>query len=119
MKNKISSIEIPKPSEEALYDIKEAMGHIPNYADDNPLNTVSYKKKNDIDDQVFCFCFQGYRMFSGYGDGLICFWDLQNYKAPGCPPMLPLIGHTNKVNHIEALESYEKIFSSSDDCTLR
>ena len=33
--------------------------------------------------------------------------------------MLPLIGHTNKVNHIEALESYEKIFSASDDCTLR
>ena len=33
--------------------------------------------------------------------------------------MLPMIGHTNKVNHIEAVDGYDKIFSSSDDCTLR
>ena len=73
---KINSIDIPKPTEEALYEIKEAMGKIPDYAGDSPLNTESYKRKNDVSDQVFCFCFQGYRMFSGYGDGLICFWDL-------------------------------------------
>ena len=47
---KISSIEIPKPSEEALYVIKEVMGKIPDYAVDSPLNTESYKRKNDVSD---------------------------------------------------------------------
>jgi len=102
-----------------LYEIKEAIGKITDYSEDNPLNTASYKKKNNEDDDVTAFCFQGDRMFSGYGDGLICFWDLQNHKGPGCPPMLPLIGHTNKVVHIEAIEGFEKIYSSSNDCTLR
>ena len=57
---KISSIEIPKPSKEALFEIKEAMGKIPVYAEDSPLNSVAYMKKKALqqcDDEVICFCF--------------------------------------------------------------
>ena len=30
-----------------------------------------------------------------------------------------MIGHTNKINHIESHQEFDRIFSSSDDCTLR
>ena len=52
---KISSIDIPKPSEEALYEIKEAMGKITDYSENSPLNTALYKKKHMQEDEVVCF----------------------------------------------------------------
>ena len=58
-------------------------------------------------------------MFTGYGDGLIVFWDLASLSGAGTPTSIPMVGHTNKINHLEIQEGYERIFSSSDDCTLR
>jgi len=59
-------------------------------------------------------------MFSGYGDGLICCWDV-NTIQPGeqAPGYIPLLGHTNKINHIEAVNELCKVFSCANDCTVR
>ena len=32
---------------------------------------------------------------------------------------IPLLGHTNKINHLETVEPIGKMFSCSNDCTLR
>lgn len=60
-------------------------------------------------------------MFSGYGDGLVCAWDV--YRTPqsseSSVPFTPLLGHTNKINHLEAIEKVGKLFSCSNDCTMR
>ena len=58
-------------------------------------------------------------MFTGYGDGLIVFWDLASLSGAGTPTNIHMIGHTNKINHLEISEQIDKIFSCSDDCTLR
>ena len=59
-------------------------------------------------------------MFSGYGDGLICCWDVNSFQPNEESPIsFPYIGHTNKINHLEAVEEYGKLFSCSNDCTLR
>jgi len=53
-------------------------------------------------------------MFIGYGDGLICYRDLRDESFEH-----PLIGHTNRINHLEGLPDSDKLFSSSNDCTVR
>lgn len=55
-------------------------------------------------------------MFSGYGDGLICYRELAGAEQDN---MICLIGHTNKVNHLEAIPDSDTLFSSSNDCTVR
>lgn len=60
-------------------------------------------------------------MFSGYGDGLICAWDIGPIYSTDDfePEMIPMLGHTNKINEIRVVPQYNRIFSASDDCTLR
>lgn len=60
-------------------------------------------------------------MFSGYGDGLICCWDVNKMMQPSEKelPQIPLLGHTNKINHLEAVQDINRLFSCSNDCTLR
>jgi len=43
-------------------------------------------------------------MFSGYGDGLICIWEIDSLQpSESSIPSVPMIGHTNKVNAIEVV----------------
>lgn len=63
---------------------------------------------------VCCFCFLMPRIFTGYEDGLICSWDMDSGQINN-----PLIGHTNKINHITAVAEQDLIFSSANDCTVR
>lgn len=59
-------------------------------------------------------------MFTGYGDGLICCWDVNSLlQSDESPPSFPYIGHTNKINHLEAVDKLGKLFSCANDCTLR
>lgn len=53
------------------------------------------------------------KIFTGYEDGLICSWDMDTGQLNN-----PLIGHTNKINHITATDN-DFIFSSANDCTIR
>ena len=75
-------------------------------APDHPLNTNFYKKKLMIAGDVTTFCFYTIDdttlMFSGYGDGLICCWDVASLQpSEENPPSFPYIGHTNKITHLE------------------
>lgn len=59
-------------------------------------------------------------MFTGYGDGLICCWDVGSLQvSEEGPRNFPYIGHTNKITALEPCETLGKVFSSSNDCTLR
>ena len=112
-----------KPSEDDLYHFKEAYGDMENYCPEHPLNTEAYKKKLQNKDNVTCFCFftddTRQLMFSGYGDGLICVWDVNSLPNEQSVLSIPLLGHSNKINHLEAVEEIGKVFSCSNDCTLR
>lgn len=57
-------------------------------------------------------------MYVGYGDGVICFWEItNNLTKVTAKELKPLLGHTNKINHLAHGNNY--LFSSSDDCTVR
>ena len=114
-----------KPSEDDLYHFKEDYGPLQNFVPDHPLNTDAYKSKLLNHDDVTAFCFFRNQqiaqyIFTGYGDGLICAWDVSSLQPSELPPdSMPLIGHTNKINHLEAVQQLGKLFSCSNDCTLR
>ena len=121
---RIDDILTEKPTEDDLYHFKEAYGPLENFVPTHPLNTQSYKKKLQNLNDVICFTFYTDQlrqlMFSGYGDGLICVWDVNSLQpSEDSIPSLPLLGHTNKINHLEAVEELTKLFSCSNDCTLR
>ena len=108
-----------------MYKIMEDAGELENYAPQHPLNTPEYKRKLLIKDDVTTFCFYNCPsttlMFTGYGDGLICVWDINELKANEELNYIKesLVGHTNKINNLEAVEHIAKVFSCSNDCTLR
>ena len=95
-----------------------------NFVPDHPLNTEEYKRKLLNTDDVTSFCFFSDEvhqfMFSGYGDGLICCWEIDKPQpSEKLPCKIPLLGHTNKINHLEPCEAIGRVFSCSNDCTLR
>ena len=120
---RIDDVIMQKPNEDDLYHFKEAYGELENFCPDHPLNTENYKRKLLNQDDVTAFCFYSDEttfMFSGYGDGLICCWDVNTMNpSENAPASIPLLGHTNKINHLEASEELGKLFSCSNDCTLR
>jgi hypothetical protein len=72
-------IEVLKPTEEELYPFKEKVGKLVNYAEGHVLNTPQALKKVAGNSQLTAYCFNGstvIQMFSGYGDGLICYWEI-------------------------------------------
>lgn len=72
-------IEVLKPTEEELYPFKEKVGKLVNYAEGHVLNTPQALKKVTGNSQLTAYCFNGstvIQMFSGYGDGLICYWEI-------------------------------------------
>ena len=50
----------------------------------------------------------------GYEDGLIMCWDMATGQI-----QFPMIGHTNRVNHLLADEQEDYVYSSANDCTVR
>ena len=61
-------------------------------------------------------------MFSGYGDGLIAasVWDFDKPQPNDQSVVpIPLLGHTNKINQLLVVEPIGKLFSASNDCTMR
>ena len=78
-----------KPSEDDLYDHKEAYGKLENLVPDHPLNTEEYKRKLLNKDDVSAFCLFSMSdddrtiefMFTGYMDGLICCWDIDSLQS--------------------------------------
>ena len=46
-----------KPSEDQLYQFKEAYGELENLCPEHPLNTEAYKKKLQDKDEVTCYAF--------------------------------------------------------------
>ena len=113
--------ELDKPSEESLYEFKEIIGELKNYSEGHPLNTKKALSEVQSNDQVYCFCFSEHFIYAGYGDGLICCFQKEEKEVerdPNSQP-IPLIGHTNKINAMEALKGSDRLFSASNDCTIR
>lgn len=84
-----------------------------------------YSKNEEAMRQVYCFCFNENLIYAGYGDGLICCFQKEeksneqtDYDGQARMP-ISLIGHTNKVLHLEAVPGTDKLFSCSLDCTVR
>jgi len=53
-------------------------------------------------------------IFTGYEDGLICEWAIETGNLN-----FPMLGHSNRVNHLLAADTHDFIYSSSNDCTVR
>lgn len=74
-----------------------------------------------------CVGFSEKLMFTAYGDGLICSWkcDLSMYarhvdkKVQEAELYLPLMGHVNKVNALVPIMGKNRLYSCSNDCTIR
>lgn len=81
------------------------------------MNTTKALEKIKGSEEISCFCITS-KIFVGYGDGLICYWDLSHVKTQQTT-ITPLIGHTNKVNNICSTTDCNLVFSSSNDCTVR
>lgn len=69
------------------------------------------RKTSDIPTMMIC---AGPLCLLGYEDGLITSWDMGNGAF-----LFPMIGHTNRVNHMLADEKEQFIYSSANDCTVR
>lgn len=122
---RIEQMIVRRPNKDTIDQFRSLIGEpVDNLSLDNPLNTDVYKKKLLSGEDVTSFCFFSDSiqqvMFSGYGDGLICAWDV-NTLVPGEDDYgsAPMIGHTNKINHLEAVSEIRRVFSCSNDCTLR
>jgi len=53
-------------------------------------------------------------IFTGYEDGLICEWAIETGGLN-----FPMLGHSNRVNHLLAADAHDYLYSSSNDCTVR
>lgn len=117
-----TSIPVPHPTDEELYQFKELIGDPKNTSTNHPINTPKEVKAVADCKKVTCYCFskleadQETRIISGYADGLICYWEEgEDNKYQ----MTPFIGHTNRINHIIHIPDTQYIFSVSNDCTMR
>ena len=84
-----------------------------------------YSKNEELMKQVYCYCFNENLIYAGYGDGLICCFQKDeerrkddNASKEALEP-ISLIGHTNKVLHMEAVPATDRLYSCSLDCTVR
>jgi WD40 repeat protein len=77
----------------------------------NPIKGLPHRKTEMIPTTLIVV---GPLCLLGYEDGLITCWDLATSQL-----VFPLIGHSNRVNHMLADEKEEFIYSSANDCTVR
>ena len=78
---------------------------------EGPLQGLPKRMQHDF---PTCLCFAGHLLFSGYEDGLICCWDIETGKFN-----FPMVGHSNRVNHMLASGNHKFVYSSANDCTVR
>ena len=78
---------------------------------DGPLQGLPKRMQHDF---PTCLCFAGHLLFAAYEDGLICCWDIETGKFN-----FPMIGHTNRVNHMLASCDHKFVYSSANDCAVR
>ena len=95
----------PKLEEEKKNEFDE---HLYN---EGPLQGLPKRLRHDF---PTCIAFCGPLVLSGYEDGLITCWNIENGQFN-----FPMIGHSNRVNAMLASESHQFIYSSANDCTVR
>ena len=83
--------------EETKSKVKKKDGE-DNIYDDGPLKGLPKRMQHDF---PTCLVFCGPLVLSGYEDGLICCWDIETGNFN-----FPMIGHSNRVNHMLASESH-------------
>lgn len=84
MRKRDKIVEVQKPTDDELYLAREKMGPLANYSEEHVLNTASALKKLKGNQDVTAFCFTGtqqVKMFAGYGDGLICYWEISSSQT--------------------------------------
>lgn len=92
---------------------------IVNYAPEHVLNTPGALARQRNNKFVTCFAFIGTKVYTGYDDGLICCWSQEDVSDKNQGKLVgPLIGHTNRINHICSTET-SYIITMSNDCTAR
>ena len=89
---------------------------IVNYSPEHVLNTPGALARQRNNKFVTCFAFIGTKIYTGYDDGLICCWSQDSGEKGKL--MGPLIGHTNRINHIIPTDT-SYIITMSNDCTAR
>ena len=118
--SKTGNVTVRKPDEQELYPFLESSGGIDELDPYHPLNTEAFKSKMMTKDAITCYEFYDEFVYSGFGDGLICAWHIGQPQAEDIQPeFYPFLGHTNKVNAIKASPELNRVFSCSDDCTVR
>ena len=96
---RINNIIIKKPSEIELFPFLENQGGVEAPDSDHPLNNKMLKKKMQNADEILCYEFFEDFIFTGFGDGLICSWQVEAQNVEEIEPdFIPLLGHTNKIN---------------------
>ena len=117
---KLGNVILRKPSELDLFPFIENNVDEDEENSTHPLNSKVVKDKLQYGSNVTCYEFFKDMMFTGFGDGLICCWEIGTYNVEEFKPeFLPLLGHTNKVNQLKVSLEMNRLFSCSDDCTLR
>lgn len=116
--SKYISINRPNDKEVSKQQIKEVTVNLIKTENQNldvsiDLNNPMHQKKV-LSKSLTCFAFLGPLIFTGYSDGLICEWQLENGQLN-----FPIVGHTDRVNSLLASTSDESIYSSSNDCSVR
>jgi WD40 repeat protein len=123
MEQKIISkyISIQRPSDSDLLKYQNIdKDNMPKYASekkdvkDDPNDPMRGVKRKIQSVFLTSFAFMGPLIFTGYEDGLICEWAIETGALN-----FPMLGHSNRVNHLLAADTHDFIYSSSNDCTVR
>ena len=72
-------IPVIRPTDNELIPAIAKAGKVQNFAEGHILNTPSALQKAAMNKDITAICFDGssvVRMFTGYGDGLICCWEV-------------------------------------------
>ena len=95
------NFNIQRPTAKELEAFYDKVGKLENHATHHVLNTP--KALANLTKEVTAYVFTGdptVRMFAGYADGLILQYEISKIIVDKNQPRKPLIGHTNKINHM-------------------
>ena len=82
-----------------------------NMYDKGPLQGIQKRLQHDF---PTCLCFAGHLLLAAYEDGLITCWNIETGRFN-----FPMVGHSNRVNHMVASSNHQFVFSAANDCTVR
>ena len=121
--SKVGNIQIKRPEDKKLYPFIESSVEMDEFDPEHPLKlntSQKHKKKIMGGESITCFEFFDEFVFSGFGDGLICCWHTGPIQAEDMDPdFIPLLGHSDKINQLKTSLEVNRMFSCSDDQTLR